>query len=156
MLKFFRFSLILSIAYGLFISCEPAHDHGGGHGHDHGGGHSHDHGDSDSHESKPKSPKPASRTGPHKGRVVNFAKVNWELAGGPQAKLYLLDRELKQQALKAIPAELVVETPNGQKIAKFTHAKDHLVANLAYDPAKQSAMVMMTIKGKTELIDFAQ
>lgn len=148
MLKFNNYlSWILTVC--LLGACEPGHKNGSG-------GHSHGDDASQTHEETNRSLKAAKRIGPNKGRVVTFAKVNWELAGGPQARLYVLDSKLKQRALKAIPAELVIETPLGQKISKFSHAKDHLVANTAYDPAKDRAMVMITIKGKTELIDFSK
>lgn len=153
MFKTFRFRFALLMASCLLTACEP-----GNHGHSHGGGsHSHEDGSSHSHEG-PAANKPAaaSRIGPHKGRVVTFAKVNWELAGGKETRLYLLDSKLKQRALKPMQAELVIDTPNGQAISKFTHAKDHLVAKVPYDPAKDSALVTMTVNGKTELIDFSQ
>lgn len=143
-----RFSLTLMLFSWLLAACEP-----GGHGHSHGsGGHSHD-GDA---PAKSETKAAARRIGPHQGRVVTFAKVNWELAGGKQARLYLLDAQLKPRALKPMQAELVLETPNGQAISKFTHAKDHLVANTAYDPSKDSAMVTISVNGKTELIDFSE
>ena len=136
---------ILLLATGLLTACkevqkELAHEH--------------------QHQasSKPAKDKPTaiSRPGPHKGKVVHQLKVNWELVGGPQTRLYLLDNGLKQLPLKPIEAEVVIEKPGGQQITKFKHLKDHLEAKLAYDPAKDKAMVMMTVKGKTEMIDFSQ
>lgn len=153
----FKLSLTLILSSCLLAACEP-----GGHGHSHGdGGHSHDesathsHEDGSSHANHAPTKSAANRVGPHQGRVVTAAKVNWELAGGKQARLYLLDSALKPRALKPIQAELVLETPGGQVLAKFTHAKDHLVADRAYDPAKDQAMVTMTVNGKTELIDYS-
>lgn len=97
-----------------------------------------------------------SQLGPHKGKVVHELKVNWELAGGAQAKLYLLDANLAPMPLKPMDAEIVIDKPGGQQITKLVHVKDHLEAKVAYDPAKDKAMVMMTVKGKTEMIDFSK
>lgn len=157
----FRLRVALFLTSCLLISCKPG-DHGHSHdseehGHSHdGGSHSHEQGSDHHHEAAAPAKAAGSRVGPHKGRVVTYAKVNWELAGGKQARLYLLDGQLKQRALKPLQAELVLETPKGQAITKFTHAKDHLIANTAYDPAKDAAMVTLTVNGKTELIDFSQ
>ncbi len=83
-------------------------------------------------------------------------KVNWELAGGKEKRLYLLDNQLQPRALKAIQAELVLEQADGPVIAKFIHVKDHLLAKVPYDPEHDKAIVALTVKGKTELIDFSQ
>lgn len=133
--------LPLILLSALVMGCEPSHEK------------SHHH----THENKRSAKKSqASRIGPHQGKVVTQLKVNWELAGGKETRLYLLDSQLKPRALKAIQAELVLEQAGGPVIAKFIHAKDHLLAKVPYDPEHDKAIVTLTVNGKTEMIDFSQ
>lgn len=133
--------LPLILLSSFVMACEPSHKN------------SHHHTHTNKQTSKQSQP---GRIGPHKGKVVSQLKVNWELAGGKETRLYLLDSQLKPRALKAIQAELVLEQAGGPVIAKFTHVKDHLIAKVPYDPAHDKAIVTLTVNNKTEMIDFSQ